>query len=128
MKVKLASSLAGLLGLLLFCPLMYSHHGSSAYDLTKTISLKATITSFEFSNPHTQVYFEAQDDKGNIVHWVAETTNPAMLARVGWSKDSLKAGDQVTIVANPNRVGAPVVFLEKVVFADGRELDAKKAF
>jgi len=107
---------------------MYSHHGSSAYDLTKTVTLKATITSFEFTNPHTQVYFDAKDDKGNIVHWIAETTNPAMLARVGWSKDSLKAGDQVAIIANPNRVGAPVVFLEKVVFADGRELDAKKAF
>lgn len=128
MKAKLASCFVGLLGLLMFCPTIYPHHGSSAYDLTKTINLKATITSFEFTNPHTQVYFDAKDDKGNLVHWVAETTNPAMLARTGWSRDSLKAGDQVTIIANPNKVGAPVVFLEKVVFPDGRELDAKKAF
>jgi hypothetical protein len=51
-----------------------------------------------------------------------------MLNRVGWTKDSLRPGDQVTLVANPNRVGARVVFLEKVVLANGQELATKKAF
>jgi hypothetical protein len=107
---------------------LFAHHGNSAYDMSKTTSYKATITKFEYSNPHTQVYFDVADDKGNIEHWVAETTNPAMLNRVGWSRDTLKAGDQVTLVANPNKVGAKVVFLEKVVFSDGKELTTQKAF
>ena len=114
---------------LMFCGPLFAHHGSSAYDATKTITLKATITQFEFVNPHAQLYFDANDGKGNVVHWIAETTNPAMLERLGWSKDSLKPGDKVTILANPNKVGAPVIYLEKVVFANGQELEGnKKAF
>jgi hypothetical protein len=96
--------------------------------MSKTASYKATITKFEYSNPHTQVYFDVTDEKGNVEHWVAETTNPAMLNRVGWTRDTLKPGDQVTLIANPNKVGARVVFLEKVVFSDGKELMTQKAF
>jgi hypothetical protein len=107
---------------------MFAHHGNSAYDMSKTITIKATVTKFEYSNPHTQVYFDVTDEKGEVEHWVAETTNPGMLNRVGWTKDSLRPGDQVTLVANPNRVGARVVFLEKVVLANGQELATKKAF
>jgi hypothetical protein len=107
---------------------LLAHHGNSAYDTSKTTSYKATVTKFEYSNPHTQVYFDVTDEKGNVEHWVAETTNPAMLNRVGWTRDTLKPGDQVTLIANPNKVGARVVFLEKVVFSDGKELTTQKAF
>jgi uncharacterized protein DUF6152 len=114
--------------LLMVCCPMFAHHGVSAYDVSKTTTVKATITKFEFSNPHTQIFFDAPDDNGNIVHWVAETINPAMLARVGWTRDSLKPGDLVTLVVNPNKVGARVVLLQKVVLANGQELETKKGF
>jgi hypothetical protein len=116
------------LSILLVCRPMFAHHGNSAYDMSKTTSYKATITKFEYINPHSQVYFDVADDNGNVVHWVAETTNPAMLTRVGWTRDTLKPGDQVTLVANPNKVGARVVFLQKVVFANGQELGTQKGF
>jgi len=116
------------LSILLICRPMFAHHGNSAYDMAKTTNFKATITKFEYSNPHSQVYFDVADDAGTVVHWVAETTNPAMLSRVGWTRDSLKPGDQVTLVANPNKVGARVVFLQKVVFAGGQELSTQKGF
>jgi len=87
-----------------------------------------SYSKFEYSNPHTQIYYDVTDDKGDVEHWVAETTNPAMLNRVGWSKDSLKPGDQVTLFVNPNKVGAKVTFLQKVVFPDGKELTTQKAF
>ena len=107
---------------------MFAHHGNSAYDMSKTITLKATITKFEYSNPHVQVYFDVTDDRGNVEHWVAETTNPGMLNRVGWTRESLRPGDQITLTAKPNKVGARVVFLEKVVLANGQELETKKGF
>src|SRR5580692_8737536 len=100
----------------------------TAYEMSKTVPMKATVTKFEYSNPHTQVYYDVTDDKGDVEHWVAETTNPAMLNRVGWSKDSLKPGDQVTLFVNPNKVGAKVTFLQKVQFPDGKELTTQKAF
>lgn len=106
----------------------FAHHGNSAYDMGKTVPMKATVTKFEYSNPHTQVYYDVTDDKGNVEHWVAETTNPAMLNRVGWSRDTLKVGDQVTLWVNPNKVGAKITFLQKVTFSDGKELSTAKAF
>jgi hypothetical protein len=128
MKSKFLIVSAVLLGFLTISSPLLAHHGSSAYDMSKTVPQKATITKFEYSNPHTQVYYDVTDDKGNVEHWVAETTNPAMLNRVGWSKETLKPGDQVTLIVNPNRVGAKVTFLEKVQFSDGKELSTQKAF
>ena len=128
MRSKLAIFLAMIAGFLMTSAPLFAHHGNSAYDMSKTVPVKATITKFEYSNPHTQVYYDVTDDKGTVEHWVAETTNPAMLNRVGWSKDSLKPGDQVTLFVNPNKVGAKVTFLQKVVLSDGKELSTAKAF
>jgi hypothetical protein len=129
MKYKIAMLSLLVVSFFLVCCPVFAHHGNAAYDMSKTITFKSTtITKFEYSNPHSQIYFDVADDNGNVVHWVAETTNPAMLSRVGWTRDTLKAGDQVTLVANPNKVGARVVFLQKVVFANGQELGIQKAF
>jgi hypothetical protein len=128
MKFKLAIFSALILDFLMVSAPMFAHHGNSAYDMSKTVPMKATVTKFEYSNPHTQVYYDVTDDKGNVEHWVAETTNPAMLNRVGWSKDTLKPGDQVVLWVNPNKVGAKITFLQKVVLADGKELSTAKAF
>lgn len=128
MKSKRAILFAVFIGLLVVSAPVFAHHGNSAYDMSKSVPVKATITKFEYTNPHTQVYYDVTDEKGEVEHWVAETTNPAMLNRVGWSKESLKPGDQVTLFVNPNKVGAKVTFLQKVVFTDGKELTTAKAF
>jgi hypothetical protein len=128
MKGKLTGFFAVFFGFLMVSVPLFAHHGNAAYDMSKTTSYKATVTDFLYTNPHTQVYFDVANDKGNAEHWVAETTNPGMLNRVGWTRDSLKPGDQVTLIANPNKVGARVVFLQKVVFSDGKELTTQKAF
>jgi hypothetical protein len=128
MRFRLALFFAVFLG---FCAVslpVFAHHGNSAYDMSKTVPVKATVTRFEYTNPHTQVYYDITNDKGEVEHWVAETTNPAMLNRVGWSRDTLKPGDQVTLWVNPNKVGAKVTFLQKVTLADGKELSTAKAF
>ena len=128
MNSKRAILFGVIFGLLMVSAPMFAHHGNSAYDMSKSVPVKATITKFEYTNPHTQVYYDVTDEKGEVEHWVAETTNPAMLNRVGWSKESLKPGDQVTLFVNPNRVGAKVTFLQKVMFTDGKELSTAKAF
>ena len=128
MKFKLALVFAVLAGFLAVSLPTFAHNGNSAYDMSKTVPVKATVTKFEYSNPHTQVYYDVTDDKGNVEHWVAETTNPAMLNRVGWSRETLKPGDQVTLWVNPNKVGAKITFLQKVTFSDGKELSTAKAF
>jgi len=128
MKSRLAVFFAVFFGFLAVSVTTFAHHGNSAYDMSKTVPQKATVTRFEYTNPHTQVYYDVTNDKGEVEHWVAETTNPAMLNRVGWSRDTLKPGDQVTLWVNPNKVGAKITFLQKVTLADGKELSTAKAF
>lgn len=110
---------------LMSCGLLFAHHGNAAYDSDKSITLKGTVTSCEFSNPHVQIFFGTKDDKGSTTHWSCETTNPAMLIRNGWSRNVLKPGDEVTLVVNPNKKpDGTVVNLIKVVLANGQELHA----
>ncbi len=103
---------------------LFAHHGGSAYDRSKLTNFKATITDFRYINPHVQIFFDAKNDKGTVVHWNCESINPGMLSKQGWSKNTLKAGDHVTIAAFPAREGAPVCLLQKVVLADGKTLDS----
>lgn len=128
MKAKLAVLFAVFFAFLVVSFPAFAHHGNAAYDMSKTVPMKATVTKFEYSNPHTQVYYDVTNDKGEVEHWVAETTNPAMLNRVGWSRETLKPGDQVTLWVNPNKVGAKITFLQKVTLPDGKELSTAKAF
>jgi hypothetical protein len=100
-----------------------AHHGSSiSYDLKKTVTLKATVSEFVWSNPHCQIYFDVKDDHGNVVRWGAETNGPGALAKDGWTKTTLKPGDEATIVVFPAKIGRPYGLLSKVVFANGKEL------
>jgi hypothetical protein len=110
------------LALLFVCGPVRAHHGNSAYDLDKPISLKGTVTEFVWSNPHVQIYFDVTDDKGKIVHWASETVSPGMLARSGRTKDELKPGDRITMTLGPAKNGSPVGYALKIVLANGKEL------
>jgi hypothetical protein len=103
-----------------------AHHGSSNYDMAKSVSVKGIITQFAFINPHSAIHLEAKDDKGNVAQWLVEADSPNNLARTGWTRDSLKPGDQVTIVGNPLKDGSKVMRLQKVIFADGHELKPRE--
>ncbi len=114
------------LGLLLVSIPALAHHGTNLYDMTKTTSLKGTITKFEWGNPHNQIYFDVTDDKGVVSHWNAETEPPAVMAESGWTRKALAPGDQVTVYLNAAKNGATVGILQKIVLADGKELVARK--
>lgn len=103
-----------------------AHHGSSNYDTSKSVSVKGTVTHFEFMNPHSAIRIEAKDDKGNVEQWLIEADSPNNLARAGWTRDSIRPGDQVTIVGNPLKDGSKVLRLRKIIFSDGRELKPRE--
>jgi hypothetical protein len=114
------------LALLLACRQVSAHHGSSNYDLSKSVAVKGTVTQFEFMNPHSAIHLEAKDDKGNADQWLIEADSPNNLARAGWTRDSLKSGDVVTIVGNRLKDGSKVMRLQKIIFADGKELKPRE--
>jgi hypothetical protein len=108
-----------------------AHHGNSAYDETARVPIKGVVTEFVWTNPHSQIYLDVKGKNGKVVHWGIETNSPGILTRAGWTRHSLKAGDQVTITLCPAKNGEPVAYIgsgdpgTKVVFSDGRELDFK---
>jgi uncharacterized protein DUF6152 len=108
--------------LLISAPI-FAHHGETNYDTDKLVSVKATVTDFEFINPHVQIYLEAKNDKGEMEKWTCEARSPAMLVRNGgWDKSTLKAGDVITATGFRAKNGANILRLKKIVLADGTEL------
>ena len=102
-----------------------AHHGRALiYDTNKETTVKATITEFVWSNPHVQIGIEAVDANGTRRQWLLEASSTGILAERGWSRRSLKVGDTLTITFHPGLRGAPTGDLIKVVFADGRQLEA----
>jgi hypothetical protein len=99
-----------------------AHHGAAAYDLAKTVTLEATVTQFVWANPHALITFAVTGPDGRVEEWTAETAGPVMLVRAGWTKSTLKARDQMTIVGRQARNGSRTMLLQRVVLADGREL------
>jgi hypothetical protein len=124
MNVRLVIFLTGPLASLSICGSAFAHHGAAAYERSVTLTLKATVTEFVFRNPHIIISFDASDDAGRIVHWVAEGGSSSGLARRGWTYRTLKVGDQVTVVGNPARgMGGKemrVMALTRVILPDGQ--------
>ena len=106
----------------------FAHHGAAnLYDMSKAVMMKGTITKFEWTNPHNQIYYDVTDDKGNVAHWVVATEPPQVMLERGWTRRSIKIGDQATIYVFVAKNGAPVGNLQKIVLADGTELTAAPA-
>jgi len=100
-----------------------AHHGSAGYDQEKVTILKGTVTDFEWSNPHGQIYFDVTDDKGAVVHWISECGPPLRLMDVGWTRRTLKPGDVVIFYLKVARNGVPRAILQKMTLADGTVLE-----
>src|ERR1700674_1073643 len=98
-----------------------AHHGTAEYDNAKTISLQGTVTALQYLNPHALILFNVKDDKGQTADWTAELQSPNLLSRRGWSRSTLKPGDQVVITGHPVKNGVKAMTGQKVVFTDGRE-------
>ena len=106
--------------LLLVSAPLFAHHGEANYDTDKVVSVKGTVTEFQFINPHTLITVEVKNDKGEIERWSCEARSPGMLVRVGgWDKNTLKPGDVITVFGYRARNGSPVMRLQKLTLADG---------
>jgi hypothetical protein len=101
---------------------LFAHHSAAAYAQKSIVLKNATITKVLWADPHIILTFAVKEANGATSNWSAETGSPVSVARVGWNRNSLKAGDAVTIELLPAKNGARVGRLKKVIFRDGREL------
>ena len=101
---------------------LFAHHGNAAYDAKNTVSLKGTVTEWYWANPHCILQFDVKDDKDQVLHWSAETSNPADMVNRGWTKLSLKPGDPVTVTLEPAKNGKLIGRVLEVVLPTGQKI------
>lgn len=99
-----------------------AHHSFAPFNMETEKTITGTIKKFDWTNPHTWIWLDVTNEKGGVDTWGIEGMSPNYLARRGWSKNSLKFGDKVTIVIRPLRDGSPGGMFVKATLADGREL------
>ena len=98
-----------------------AHHGRAVYS-SDVITLEATVTEFRFVNPHVQVYFDITTEAGEIEQWQGELTAPNKLARGGWTKNTLQAGDQIRITGRAARNDGHSVAINEIIMPDGEAI------
>ena len=98
-----------------------AHHGAATFDTVGEITLKGTVTEWVWSNPHSILRIDVKAEDGTVKNWSVATANVADLSKRGWTRRTLNPGDQVTVLIQPAKSGAPVGMIRNVVLADGRK-------
>ena len=98
-----------------------AHHGAASFDTTTEVTLKGTVTEWQWFNPHCFLKFDVKGADGTVKNWAVEAGNPTDMTKRGWSRNAFKPGDQVSVTLQPVKTGAPVGRIRSVVLADGRE-------
>jgi hypothetical protein len=103
---------------------VFAHHSFTMFDMTKKITLVGTVTTFEWTNPHSYIEIDVPDETnpGVVKHWSIEMGSPSILQQSGWKFSSLKKGDKTTLIISPLKTGKPGGFLNTATLPDGRVL------
>ena len=107
----------------------YAHHSIAVYDRSKVLTLKGNVKGFQWTNPHCVIWVLVQPEGGGEPQeWSFETTSPGVLTRGGWTRNSVKPGDRVSVEFSPLRDGSHGGGLNSVTLLDtGQKLSASFA-
>jgi uncharacterized protein DUF6152 len=122
MKDRLTHTLGLTVGLLIVSIPLLAHHGAAQFDVGKKVTVKGTVTEWFWSNPHCFLRFDAAGADGQVVHWAVETQSGPNILPQGFSKQTFKVGDEVTVTLEPVKNGRPMGRLLRVVLPDGSAL------
>jgi hypothetical protein len=101
-----------------------AHHGTGTYDSSKSVTISGAVTELLFVNPHVSLFVDVKDPTGKVVNWAVEMNSPGVLRRAGWTKNTFKAGDQITITVRPAKAGTPVGLINRAqpVIVNGKQV------
>ena len=114
------SLLALVLAFALLGSVALAHHGRAGYS-NEISTVKGTVTEVQWKNPHVFIAFDVKDDKGNVVHWLAELSSPATMLAAGMSRTTLKSGDEIVIKGKAGLEGAPFTLVDSIT-KDGKAI------
>lgn len=124
MKGTLLAAVAALGSLLAAVPASAHHAFAAEFDANKKVKVSGAVTKLEWTNPHAWVYVDVKDENGKVTSWSFELGSPNALVRRGWTRTSLKAGDQVTIEGFAAKDGTSTANAHDITLPDGRTVFA----
>jgi hypothetical protein len=121
--LHLVRASAALLALAVYALPVSAHHSGAMFDNEKSITIKGTVTEFNWTNPHSSFKVSVPDAAGKEEIWAIEMNAPQNLMRSGWKRTTIKAGDKVSVLIRPLRDGKPGGSYMSITLADGTKLD-----
>ncbi|PYU00841.1 MAG: hypothetical protein DMG38_06010 [Acidobacteria bacterium] len=110
---------------LLAVPSLRGHHGLAQFDTKHPVRLQGTVTDFRLVNPHAYIYADVKDEQGKVRNWKLELGSLGMLTRFGgWTRDTVRRGDQITVEGFPAKDGSAYASLATVQLSNGKVLSA----
>lgn len=106
----------------------FAHHSTANYDHVNKALVEGTVEKFKWTNPHSWIFMKVPNDKGGTDDWALECGSIAQLMQIGWTRDKVKTGDKVKIVAAIARDGSNRGEIETLITADGKELKNKVGY
>lgn len=100
-----------------------AHHSNAEYDRDHQSRLKGTVVEVKWANPHIQIVFEVTG-RGASQRWIGEGPSPSQMIENGWTKETLKPGDRISVVGNPPKNGSLSVRLRWITLPNGKDLFA----